>query len=382
MTDAQLLLAVLVGLYLVECVSWLPRGVVIARPGPLGGTEFEGLARAPAFGARAAAWTPPWRPDRGLFVTQPWPVCFSPQGVVPCAAAAFNPGPRAEGGARFVSWSELPSVAAREGDLFAGGERLARVGSPALAARLAALAGELRALAGQAPEAEFSERIDRALDAALDGARTRDRALQFEEQTQSLRVLALALFLFLFAVVPAVAWVRGLAAAWAPLLLGLIALMGTTAWELRRAHRVLFPEAASQRWRPVLTAALSPVSALRAIDVLAHDAFGDAHPAALAAALLPAPRAEEQLRAWLRDARFPAEPALPAGGDGAAAACVAWQRERERAALERRLAACGTVAGPPPGPRAVARCPRCLEEYTAPGFRCSDCGVEVAAEEG
>ncbi|MCU0222805.1 MAG: hypothetical protein MUF27_01770 [Acidobacteria bacterium] len=382
MTDAQLLLAVLVGLYLVECVSWLPRGVVIARPGPLGGTEFEGTAGAPAFGARAAAWTPPWRPDRGLFVTQPWPVCFSPQGVVPCAAAAFNPGPRAEGRARFVSWSDLAPVAAREGDLFAGGERLVRVGSHALAARLAALAGELRALAGQAPETEFRERVDRALDAALDDARARARALQFEEQTQSLRVLAIALFLFLFAVVPAVAWVRGLAASWAPLLLGLIALMGATAWELRRAHRVLFPGAASQRWRPVLTAALSPVSALRAIDVLAHDAFGDAHPAALAAALLPASRADEQLRAWLREACFPAEPALPADGDGAAAACVAWQRERERAALERRLAGEGPAKRPSREPGVVAWCPRCLADYTAAAVRCSDCGVEVVAAEG
>ena len=205
---------------------------------------------------------------------------------------------------------------------------------------------------------------------------------QYRAASRGVRGSSNLLFLALWVVLPLLAWKPGLLLAW-PLALALaLPLLALTARRLWVAHHTLYPELGEQRWRAVLTAALSPLSAIRANDELLHPLLVEFHPVAVARAVCADATFRELASQAVRSLRFPTPGELP-DEDSDHFRVREWFATRQSEALERFLSNEGldpsTLLAPArESGRCQSYCPRCWGQYVAASGTCGSCGVELA----
>jgi hypothetical protein len=158
---------------------------------------------------------------------------------------------------------------------------------------------------------------------------------------------------------------------------GLVLLMVSNAWGLYRVHRRLFPASDDERLRLVLSACLSPLAAIRSVDLAQKEAVAGFHPLAVAAALpgfhgWEAIAAEEWRRLKYSEPTDPpvksmAHPAPPAE-DSATMGGI------EALAQHRGINTANWDKAPEREDSANSQyCPRCRSQFTRQAVTCHDC---------
>ena len=261
MREAELLLLIVAGIYLVECATWLRRGMVclathatsrwkVKFPSSLAGNLDGGLV----FGF-------PLPPLGRQLICQPWPVSISPEGVYGYVASGVDPHSRGAHTGELFSFNEIRGVAAQGSDIWVNGKLLVKVGSALLADQLANLLNQLR---GLAPD-KRSARLDEALESAMDDVRLRARLEELERHGATLHSTCNLLFLYLFGTASLLVWWPGYWRNWPYVLATLILLLLVVFWQFRRAFTALYPTIAARRRQHLTMMICSPPAAIRAI---------------------------------------------------------------------------------------------------------------------
>jgi hypothetical protein len=375
MSDLELLFLVLAAFYGWECAAWLRRGSVafitwlgrpwrVAHPGALLGNARGGFV----FGA-------PLPPLGTLLTAQQFPLSLSPDAALAFVATNVNPGWRS---AQSGCWLALDALRAVRAD----GKRLVVNGEVWLVASSAgfarSLAGQLTQIAKQMPTQRASA-IRELVRAQLDEGAVQQRWRAFQNEARSVRWLSNVLVGYTFAVTPVMLWLIGLKLSWLGLLVGLVALMVATAVRVRRAHRLLYPDAEEERFTLTLTVALSPANAMRAHDALSRPLLETFHPLAVAKVFLSPAAFRAFARRVLLDLRHPALPNISDESPKARGAETFWRvalREAAEELLRRGGIDPDALCHPPEPADATCRayCPRCRAQFTTAGGRCADCG--------
>jgi hypothetical protein len=375
MSDIEALFAFLVGMYLIECLGWAPRDVVLFRS-PLRrgwriltGSSFHGHDRGGLFMLNPV-------PALGSAVqSQQWPVSISPTGVYAWVAQVFNPGGRHFQSERFHRFDAIQHVEAVGRELLINREPFARMASEPFAAELAAWIRELR----QTPAAERSARIDAMLENATRTDDIRARVERWQQLGGSLYFLCNLLFVVFFVIAPIMVWRVGLTNCWVSLLLSIVLLMILIIYRFARAHRALYPEDRPGRWTHIATMAFFPPAAIRAHDALSRRLLVTYHPLAIARILCSAESFREFASATLRDLQWPVPPACPSD-DPEHSRTEAFFRIRLQHALERVIRESdidpADLLLPPAREEEDGRsyCPRCLCQFLIEEGTCESCG--------
>jgi hypothetical protein len=222
---------------------------------------------------------------------------------------------------------------------------------------------------------EWSRRL---LESQFDVAAIRQRLEDSRKKVLRLRHVGSAVWALMFLVIPGIVWRWG----WIPALgIGLPPLLACCLWisrEVLRLHREWFPQAGDDRFRLVLLTALSPVTAVRAAELLSRPRFEEFHPAAFAMASLPKDASEPLCAALWRDLKHPRLP-LPALPADQLLIESEW-REQVLKTFGQAATKEGfdTVRWDAPPTRTESNhsryCPRCHAQSTPQGTVCHDCG--------
>jgi hypothetical protein len=336
------LYALFLALYLFECVAFVPRGTV-------GFFALVGRWRAHAAFRPNPSWSfsavlgKPWPPLTPPWLAQALPFAVDPSGITATGANQ-----------RRLAWEELDPFVARAARVESGQRLSYQLASRRAAASLAAMLERIRAASPAQRQAEIRGLLDASFD--VDGATTGWRA--FARSVLPLRVLSNALWLSLFVGMGLAVLAQDtsflLVAAVLTLLLWPIQAvvfartLRKQTW-LARAH---WPDLGKR-----LVAMVSPLSAVRAVDMLARELWANLDPVAVAAVLL-APR---DLAALARPRLVAVQPRD--------ADSLGWWRAQVRAQIElvlrRRNLSVDDLLAPPrrEGPPAALYCPACLAQY-------------------
>jgi len=183
------------------------------------------------------------------------------------------------------------------------------------------------------------------------------RVRAFAQETQALRFYTTMTWLVVFGGGALLVWWPHMTT-WSVLAPAAVMWLGivTEAIRLQRAA----PRHLRVAWTDLIVTLASPLSAMRAHDVLARPAFVDLDPVALAAAVLPREVAAQVVgRALARSRVF-------GQGDGPALEALA-----RDAGLDPQV----LLAAPSPeGPSALSFCPICRAQFVLTTGRCEDCG--------
>lgn len=204
---------------------------------------------------------------------------------------------------------------------------------------------------------------------SLDGAAR--RLDDFRARTRPLRIACCVLAIVLLGVVPAAALVGGLAATWKPLLAVALTAHLAVVVAFIFADRALHRGGRDHGAR-LLSIALAPPAAVRAVDVVSRDLFSGFHPVAVAAAACD--------EASFRDFAVRSVRALRFGPASELSRLRPLAEDVERA-VARRLGPAATwlVAPQRESPSCRTYCPRCLQQYVVASGTCPDCaGVALA----
>jgi hypothetical protein len=374
MSDLQALYLILVAIYLIQCIVWVPEDSICFRKNLRGEWRVSsGWLHIGAWGLRGVLASPLPLLD-GLPVCDRLPLTVSPSGVLLSPRTSLRSAASSGATAAFLKFDELENIHARGKEVLAGRKLLCKSPTTGMACHTAEFLEKLRGKKENkravAIEAEFARLLDdEAIRARLDDWRKR---------TALLRWNCSVLFVYLFFLVPVPVTLRGLLSTW-PWLLGLlVAQMGIIAWLFRRAHRALFPDEKEARWTATLTILLSPPVAIRANDILLRELFSLFHPLAVAQTLCSEKYFREMASRTLRELRFPLPSAVAPGTPAHHA--EDWNRAALLRSVERFVAASGTppeeLLGPPARESALCLsfCPRCWNQYRFVDGACPDCG--------
>jgi hypothetical protein len=382
MTDSETLYLVLVVLYLLEGAAWVPRGSI-------------------ALCARSAEWALPRLPHRTIgnarggavlgfpflsgatvFIVPQWPVSLSPRGVLFWVAESMELEERAEHPGHFFRFESIRTVSANGRSIWINDEAMGDVVSPGMAQQIVDIVQTLKKL----PEKERANAIDEFLAKRFDVQATKSRLQAFYEDTANLRTASFVTWFIMLVLVPALSLRLGFERIWLLALAVIYASMWITTVLWVRLHRRYFPTERLARWGYTVMLALVPVSAMRALDLLAKRFLHDVHPAAAVAAMAPKDRAQRFLSYLLRDARFPMHPTSPADE-----ADIRATEEFYRQAMSQHMAKMLESLGYRPDELAAIPlatgdiegemvCPRCHARYAAEMRACEDCGgIELRA---
>ena len=163
---------------------------------------------------------------------------------------------------------------------------------------------------------------------------------------------------------------------------GLLMLYATSfwiAWRGGRLHQAWHPRAAADRFRLRLLLGLSPVTAIRAPELVGRHRVEAFDPLAASLALLPAAEAAVNSGTWSRDVRFPRLPENPFPAGTEAAATVTWFTESYREAGKALLDAAGhgdpSARRPSPSESVNTQyCGRCEAQFLPSARICVACG--------
>ena len=359
MTGYELPFLVLLAMYLLECIAWVPGG----------GVAFRACARRPwrpaavLLGPLRGRWTlivAGWLPaGGGVAVAEADAPALAPAGLCACDGDADPRGA--------LRYEDLHHLEVDGVVVLSGARVVARAGSHRHARHLRRLLERLR----EAPPAAREALIRAEHERLLDPRAARRRVARLAVCARPLRALARALAAALFVALPLVLLAGGPLLA-APVLLAAVVLAWITTWTYRRLLRRAGGE--GPIGERVITMALMPPAAIRADDFLARDLFGGLHWLPLARAACDPAAARAMAAGALRRVRHLTDPEREgccAAGEWAARE---WRHRLERW-IETELAPpAGLLGTPAPETAAcVAYCPRCLQQFTAARGGCPDC---------
>jgi hypothetical protein len=373
MSELELLYLVLALIYSWECVCWVRRGSLlmvswlgrhwsIAHPGALLGNQQGGFLFAP-----------PLPPLGTVLQLSQFPLSMDSESVLAFVATAINPGGRPPQTGRFIRFADIQKVEARGRKVRVNGELLVRTGSKGLAASIVQTLEAMRKSSKKEREKTIAglERLDAS---GLD-----ERWRQFQQRTRSLQLLTNGLFLYLFIIAPTVIWTFGLEHNWLPMLIGLLGMTSASSILFRKAHVALYPALDEDRFTHTLTVLLSPVTAIRARDILSRLLLEQFHPLVVLKTFSAPKQFEEHARQYLREIRHPAKPWC-SNTDPVAAEVELRSRDRLRRSVEQFLKSSGLdpdildKAPEPADALCVSYCPHCLAQFTSSSGVCEDCG--------
>jgi len=376
MTDRQELLLVLGAIYLAECFRWVRRGSVVFRR--IAGPRWYRQAGSGIIGNDRGDlhWAWPFPGFGELVVSRGFPWSAGPEGVATWQPASPHPNGRPQQPIEFRRWDELGEIQLEGEKIFITNRLWWIADSQVEAQRLAGLLKRWVGLpAGQRPEA-----VRAALRESFDVAAVRQRMTETAPDLAGLRGVSAAIWCLLFLLLPAAIWRQGWFPALPVGLLGVYALGAWAAWRTVRLHARWYPRAGIERFRLRLLCGLSPVTAIRAADLVGRNRLEAFDPLAVALALLPQASAASVAAAWSRDAWFPRQPEnpFPAGTAAAstAAGFVVEYREAGAAAIKSAGLDDAAFRRPPPPSEAVHTqyCGRCETQYLPTATVCQACG--------
>jgi len=336
------LYVVFVVLYLFECLAWVPRRTV-------GFLALLGRRRARIAFRPNAGWS------SSVAIGQPWPPLAPPWFAEPLPFAVDLLGiTLTEGDGRRLAWEKLAPITARDARVESGESLTCKLASRHAAAGLAEALEKIRVADAKKREVE----LRRFLDARFDVAAARTQRKLFDRSVRSLRVLSNALWLALFGGVGAAVGTQNLLYLVAVAALTLL-LWPVNAFVFTRTLRkqTWLAKGQGPELSKRLVTMLSPLSAVRAVDVLARELWANWDPFTVAALLL-GPR---ELRSFARPLLVAA---LPREGDP-----LAWWRAELRRRMELILAEQNIdveeLLAPPAreGSHVSQYCPACLAQY-------------------
>jgi hypothetical protein len=363
--------ALLALVYLSDCLYWMRSGALALRS--LFGMRFRAaLPSRVAGNARAGfVWLDPLPPLGTLFVCEPWRVALSPDGMCTLPSLELERGEREAFDRIAVPWSDVREVRAVEKQLLVDGRVFASCATAAIARELAKVVEFVRVR----PREQREDAIDLALEDALDADELRELVEDFERGVRPLRVLCNAMFLLLALGIPLALYRFGVARTWPWLLAALLVLHSGTVFCFWRRAR----SSAGARGQLVLTA-LSPLQAVRAIDLLARPTLARFHPLA-ASALFDERGRRDVARSILIDNRYPRD--LDGSSTDFGVECERWYRGRLAHAMDAHLRAAGVEPDEllaPPEPEDESKrsyCPRCALQVELVGAPCPDCSTPL-----
>ena len=349
MSELAELYAILLVLYAFECCAWVPRRAV----GVMAMTGRWWLRQAwrpnPSWSISLVLGTP-WPPLTPPLITEPLPFALGPDGITLW-----------ESGGAFVPWDQAGPFRAKGVRLEGAGEGLVTMATRRGAAVLAAALESLR----QLPAKRRPAAVERLLDSRFDAAQAGERLRQFQHDVRSLRVCANLLWVSVFVGLAAVVAVRAavLLLPLAVLVFGFSVLsaviLSRTLRRLTWLQGALAPDRSKR-----LVAFLSPISGVRATDLIARELLGDLEPLAVAAALVAPGALAAFARPSLAALRLQQRAPAPGGESD-----QVWWREQIGKRIERILREKGldpqTLLSPPAreSNQIEAFCPSCLAQY-------------------
>jgi hypothetical protein len=363
------LYAVLLVLYLFECLAWVPRRA-FAFFALAGGWRARAAFRPNASWASSVAVGMPWPPLTPGFVAEPLPFAVDPKGIV-----------LTESDGRRLAWQDLDPIVARGLHIESGSHLSWKLASRGAAAGLAEALEKVRV----AKPSQRENGLRRLLDARFDGKSASARYQEFAAGVRLLRVVSNALWVALFG---------GLGVAvLAQNMLFLLAAAGLTllVWPINAA--IFARTLRKQKWLPRahwpelhsrVVAMLSPLSSIRAVDGMAREMWANLDPLVVAATLL----SRKDLSAFAR----PRVVDMQSRPDDD----LDWWRTEIRLRIERVLAAreiaVADLLAPPlrEGGHVAWYCPACLAQYeqrhdlpsTCPNEGCQGIALRAFAGEG
>jgi hypothetical protein len=358
LTDLGELYLFFLVLYLFECLAWVPRRSV-------GFYTWAGRWRARAAFRPSPGWSlsvvrgKPWPPLAPPWFAEPLPFALDPTGIT-----------LVETNQRHIGWDALGPVRAR-GHRLEADELCLSTGSRNTAAALATMLERVRTSPAEKREMELRKFLDRRYDVELPQIRQQ----QFGRTVRVVRVLSIALWLSLFGGLGVALLSRSMAH------LLLVAVLSLMLWP---ANSVAFalclrklgwlpagdkPDR-SKRW----VAYLSPISGVRAVDMVAREAWADLEPLAVATALL----LPKDLSTFVRPLLVATEPRP----DDALAWWHAENRQRIERVLQKETIQVADLLAEPPreNERVQSYCPACLAQYSDAPEHLRYCSSERCVE--
>lgn len=355
MSEAGGLFAIVLLVYLAQCLLWVAPGTLVFSIGirTTGARKKQGFIWN-AFDL-AGVMGNPLPPLPPLAVAE-WPD-FQLEPDRFCHT-------RREGAPLSILWEDL-GVKVADSRLLCNGVPVLK-GNEAQMARYAELLRQLVKLKRSRRERAIEEWLRKSADPKG----PTETMTVFRRQSVGLRIVTNLEFFLVFLIVPLAFRSMGTRALW-PALAALVAVAASITLEFWTLHRKFFPKAAfpgatGARFKSALTILLSPVAAVRACDIVSRDLLAGCHPLAAAAAILPREEfihfAGEQLRAF----RYTQTP----GG---------WYQDKLQKALENLVRQKGIqpehlMAPPKQEGNCVIYCPRCQAQYVKERVECADCG--------
>jgi hypothetical protein len=341
-------------LYLFECLAWVPRRSV-------GFFSFAGRWRGRIASRPNASWSvsvvfgKPWPPLSPPWLAEPLPLAIDPQGIT-----------LIESDKRRLAWEDMEPVSARGQRVKSGDLVLATLASRRGAAALAEALDKTRTSPAKKREAGLRRFLDARFD--LDAPLARQK--EFQASVRVLRVFSIALWLALFGGLGVAVFTHSMLVLLASAALSLLLWPIHSVvfyFTLRKLATTWLPRAHGPDLSKRLVAMLSPISAVRGVDMLAREVWANLDPMTVAAALL----SPQDLPRFAR----PFVVAMQARENDD----LAWWRAENRRRLEDVLAQknvdVAVLLAPPvrEGDHVHTYCPSCLAQYESgrkPGEPC------------
>ncbi len=359
MNDVAALFLVVAAVYFWECLYWVPLTAIAFRRTfgngwlPAGNGWVLGSQRS------RVLFPFPFLPRNSIVVCDDWPIRASAEGFWTC------------GDSEVIPYDATHRVTSDEKKVLLNGKLLAGTASKIYARHLAGWLNGLQSLTVEERYKSIQKEMRRALNAEAAKERTDD----FNDASSWLKVFSDVLFFFVFVLCPIMIYISGLHAIWPNLLMELVLLAIVTAVLFARTYRQILP-AGADRGTGVVTALLSPPSAMRSADIIERDLLSVFHPVAAAIALLEGEVLKTYAVGTVSRMRFPVQPPRFKEEEWFE---EAWLKEVE-SLISRRVADVAQLLAPPPRGEPTSRtyCPRCRVQFQLPDGKCPDCpGIEL-----
>ena len=378
MGDLGLIGLVVLGLWFWEGWVRVPRGAWVFRCRRKHWSA-DGTRNLPENGSWAWLWLPLCVGHSRILLAQGSPVSPATEGVWLHSSQAPNPGPRIDGEGALVDWNEVAALKSEPHRLVHKGIPQGAVQNPALLDRIRRELVELASV----QEAKRGAALEAWVARTLDPTPVRRHLRRLDRLTGELG-LGLGIYAFwLLVFMPLMVFLLGWSTIWPSLLIITLVQQVFLACLARHAHILLLPGHSEERLSWVISCFLSPAALLRSCEQLAAKVTADAHPIALALALME--REEKTGRDLLvrlaRDLYYPCEPIAEHPSEHLLRVDLE-HRERLLANLERQLGIQGQTPSGEVSPQRISHtgeawCPRCREVYMRDGGVCTDCGVAL-----
>ncbi|HEY2497014.1 MAG TPA: hypothetical protein VGK24_08090 [Candidatus Angelobacter sp.] len=350
MRELASLAAVVVLIYLFQCLCWAPVGAQVFSLEAAGerGRKKRGFLWSSL--NLAGYWANPLPPLQPLLVVE-WPR-FQPE-------PEFIHLTRPDAEPVSLAWEKL--VVRRLGSkLSCNGMLVLQGGADQLKA-----SQEFLEKLKRAKIKERKKLIESWLRKTTDTAAVEERLSVFHRKSRWLDMAVTLQFVLLFMIVPAAFYRFGSKALW-PMLGAVLTTSIFIAWQSWKLHKFFFPRDGDGRFKSVFSTILSPINAIRAADALGRDLLAGFHPLAVAGVVCSKTEFEAFAGEQLRTNKF-------------SPTAMNWYGQQLELALEKTLKKNGAeanrlLAPPKRENECVVYCPRCRAQYTRSRESCADCG--------